>query len=77
MLCGAVMTDSVQASKVTLTSNVLACLKRRMKGSGALALRSLGVLAITIGSDEQEFFDGTTGAWAWHSMWWPFMTIEC
>ncbi|TYZ58835.1 hypothetical protein PybrP1_005135 [[Pythium] brassicae (nom. inval.)] len=57
MLCGSVMTYSVQPSKVALTSNVLACLKKRMKDSGALALRSLGVLAITIGSDEQAFFD--------------------
>lgn len=52
------MTDNVRSSKVTLTSSILACLKKRMKDSGALALRSLGVLAITIGSDEQEFYDG-------------------
>ncbi|KAF1323636.1 Interferon-related developmental regulator 1, partial [Globisporangium splendens] len=64
LLCGSVMTASVQSSKVTLTSNILACLKKRMKDSGTLALRSLGVLATTLGSDEQEFFDGIVCVYA-------------
>lgn len=60
LLCGSVMTESVQSSKVTLTSNVLACLKKRMVESGSLALRTLSVLALTLGGDEQEFFDGAS-----------------
>ncbi|RLN95770.1 hypothetical protein BBJ28_00015955 [Nothophytophthora sp. Chile5] len=57
LLRGSVLSDRVQSSKVTLTSNTLGCLKKRAKESGSLALRVLGVLAVTLGSDEQEFFD--------------------
>lgn len=56
VLCGSVMTDRIQASKQSLCGSILACLKKRMTESGTLALRALGVLAITLGSDEQAFY---------------------
>ncbi|DAZ92869.1 TPA: hypothetical protein N0F65_003048 [Lagenidium giganteum] len=57
LLCGTVMSDRVGSSKVTLTTNALACLKKRMKESGTLALRTLGVLAVTLGQDEPDYYN--------------------
>jgi hypothetical protein len=57
MLRAEVMSGRVQSSKVTLTSHTLGCLKKRSKESGPLALRVLSMVAITLGADEQEFFD--------------------
>ncbi|KAF4321063.1 hypothetical protein BBO99_00004449 [Phytophthora kernoviae] len=57
MLRADVMCDRVQSSKVTLTSYTLGCLKRRAKESSNLAIRVLSMMAITLGADEQGFFD--------------------
>ncbi|EGZ18975.1 hypothetical protein PHYSODRAFT_351401 [Phytophthora sojae] len=57
MLRAEVMSDRAQSAKVTLTSHTLGCLKKRAKESGSLALRVLSMVAITLGADEQEFFD--------------------
>ncbi|GLE01451.1 hypothetical protein PINS_up010281 [Pythium insidiosum] len=57
ILCSTVLTDRIQSNKLELTSHALNTLKKRMKDSGALSLRVLGVLAITIGPDEQEFYE--------------------
>ncbi|KAG7389427.1 Interferon- developmental regulator 1 [Phytophthora boehmeriae] len=57
MLRAEVMSDRVQTSKVTLTSYTLGCLKRRSKESSNLALRVLSLVAITLGADEQGFYD--------------------
>ncbi|KAE8886340.1 hypothetical protein PF005_g17692 [Phytophthora fragariae] len=57
MLRAEVMNDRVQTAKVTLTSYALGCLKKRAKESSSLALRVLSMVAITLGADEQEFYD--------------------
>ncbi|GMF20753.1 unnamed protein product [Phytophthora fragariaefolia] len=57
MLRAEVMSDRVQSAKVTLTSHTLGCLKKKAKESSSLALRVLSMVAITLGADEQEFFD--------------------
>ncbi|ETL84202.1 hypothetical protein L917_15932 [Phytophthora nicotianae] len=57
MLRAEVMSDRVQTSKVTLTSHALGCLKKRAKESNSLALRVLSMVAITLGADEQGFYD--------------------
>ncbi|POM65482.1 Interferon-related developmental regulator family protein / IFRD protein family isoform 1, partial [Phytophthora palmivora] len=57
MLRAEVTSDRVQSSKVTLTSHTLGCLKKRAKESSSLALRVLSVVAITLGADEQEFYN--------------------
>ncbi|KAG6612225.1 Interferon-related developmental regulator 1 [Phytophthora cinnamomi] len=57
MLRAEVMSDRAQSAKVTLASHALGCLKKRAKESASLALRVLSMVAITLGADEQEFFD--------------------
>ncbi|KAH7485376.1 hypothetical protein KRP22_006524 [Phytophthora ramorum] len=57
MLRAEVMSDRVQIFKVTLTSHTLGCLKKRAKESSSLALRVLGMAAITLGADEQAFYN--------------------
>lgn len=53
------MSERAQSFKDTLASHALACMKKRMQDSAPLALRTLSVLAITLGPDEQDFYDGT------------------
>ncbi|KAK1943160.1 Interferon-related developmental regulator 1 [Phytophthora citrophthora] len=57
MLRAEVMSDRVQTSKVTLASHTLGCLKKRGKESSSLALRVMSIVAITLGADEQGFYD--------------------
>lgn len=57
-MCSQVLTDSVDTFQSPLTTQALACLKRRMKESGPLALRALAVLAITVGADALDYYEG-------------------
>lgn len=59
-MCSQVLTNSVETFRAPLTTQALACLKRRMKESGPLALRSLAVLAVTIGADALDYFEGSS-----------------
>lgn len=58
LLGGEVLSDRIDGVKATLTAHTLACLKRRMKESAPLALRTLSVLAITIGADALDYYEG-------------------
>lgn len=53
-----VLTDSVDLFREELTGQAVTCLKRRMKESSPLALRALAVLAITIGADAPDYYEG-------------------
>ncbi|TMW61558.1 hypothetical protein Poli38472_012749 [Pythium oligandrum] len=58
ILRSAVLTNRLHGSLATsVTSQVLLTLKKRMTESGTLSLRALGVLAVTLGPDEQAFYD--------------------
>lgn len=52
-----VLSDRVQTMKVTLASHTLGCLKRRAKESCTLALQVLSLVAITLGGNEQTFYN--------------------
>ncbi|KDO33354.1 hypothetical protein SPRG_02161 [Saprolegnia parasitica CBS 223.65] len=58
LLCASALTQEVGSIKSRLVTAALACLKKRHPESAVLCLRFLALVSITLGSDEEAYYNG-------------------